>query len=108
MKKNSMLKWSAYYYKHEDDKKMSLDWFKYEDHWSQRYMFDRPMWNDEMMESMRLSNLNRHVWFTIRLELFSYKMSLDIRLKHIGNVYHGRKMEDVPKASPFRKRKEDA
>ena len=100
-----MLKWSAYYYKDEGDKKLSLDWFRYEDHWGQRYMFDHPMWPDDMMERMKERNANRHTWFKITLELFSYKMSLDIRLKHIGNVYHGRQMEDGPK--PLRKRKDN-
>ena len=102
------IKFDAYYYKDDSDKKMSLDWFKYEDHWSQRYMFDRAIYPEDMMERMKERNANRHTWFKISLEFFSYKMSLDIRLKHIGNVYHGRVLEDEPRALPKRKEKPNA
>lgn len=102
-----MLKFDYYHYKDENDTKLSLDWFVFEDHWFQRYMFDRPMWNDEMMETMKVNNEKRHKRFKIILNIFSHKFSLEIKLKHIGNVYHGRKMEDGPKPSPLKRKKTD-
>lgn len=99
-----MIKCDWYYYKDETDTKLSLDWFKYEDHWSQRYMFDRPMWEPDMMERIRVRNLARCKWFRISLNLFSFKVYIDIKLKHIGNVYQGRLLKDEPHVPEFVKR----
>jgi hypothetical protein len=101
-----MLKIDGYYYKEEDSPKLvlSLDWFKFDDHWTQRYMFDRPMWDDEMMERARIRNLARCRWLRISLNLFHYKVHLDIKLKHIGNLLHGRIVDDGPHVPNFVKR----
>ena len=104
-----MFKFEHYYYKEDGDPKiiLSLDWFVYEDRWSQRYMFDHPMWESDMMERMRISNLNRCEWFRMAFNLFGYKIYLDIKLKHVGNVYNGRQMEDGPKPSPLKRKREE-
>lgn len=106
-----MLRFQHYYYKDTGEEAerqpkllLSLDWFTYEDSWSQRYMFDRPMWNDEMMAVMKKSNEERCKWFTVRLNLFYYRISVDFKLKHIGNVYYGRVMKDIPEVPDFVRR----
>lgn len=101
-----MFKFDYYYHKDEEDEKLSLDWFVFEDHWFQRYLFDKPRHQPEDMERLRQKNLNRHKWFTIRLNIFSFKVNLDIRLKKIGNLYYGRMLEDSPKPSPRKRRKQ--
>lgn len=102
-----MFKFDSYYYKEEGAPRVlfSLDWFTFEDRWTQRYMFDRPMWKDDEMESIKLRNENRHKWFTIRLILMHYNVSLEIRRKKVGNLYYGRQMNDVPKPLPLRRKK---
>ena len=98
------IKFEHYFYKEDDAPKMvvSMDWFTFEDHWFQRYMFDRPMWKDEAdMERLRLRNLARCKWFRISLNLFHYKVHIDFKLKQVGNVYHGRIMEDAPHVPAF-------
>lgn len=102
-----MLKFDAYHYKEEDAPRLiiSLDWFFFEDHWSQRYLFEKAMFEPEMMERTRIRNENRHRRFKLTLDLFHYKLSVEVKLKHVGNVYYGRKMDDGPKKSPFRRKK---
>lgn len=104
-----MLKLDWYLYKEEDAPKLivSLDWFTFEDHWTQRYMFDRPMWNDEMMERAGKNNAARCKRFRISLNLFHLKVHLDIKLKHIGNVLRGRVMKDEPEVPAFVQRNRD-
>lgn len=102
-----MFKFDSYYYKDEDDLKMSLNWFIYEDVWFQRFLFDSPVYTPEKMFQMKEKNLNRCRWFTIRLNIFHFKVNIDIRLKKVGNVYYGRLMNDDPKPSPFKKDKEE-
>lgn len=101
-----MIKFDSYYYRDEEAPRLlvSLDWFKYEDHWFQRWMFDHPMWKEDDMERIRLVNLARCQWFKIALNLFHYKISIDIKLKHVGNLYHGRDMKDEPHVPEFVKR----
>ena len=101
-----MLQLDWYCYKEEDAPKLivSLDWFTFEDHWTQRYMFDHPMWPEDMMERAGKSNLARCKRFRISLNLFHLKMHLDIKLKHIGNVYRGRIMKDAPEVLNFVRR----
>jgi hypothetical protein len=103
-----MIKFDSYYYRDEDLPKIiiGLDWFEYEDRWRSRYMFERPKYDDEQMERLRLENLNRHSWFRIKLNLFHYHINLDFKLKHVGNVMHGRVMNDGP-WSIRNKRKKD-
>ena len=97
-----MLKLTHFYNKDEENPKLSLDWFVFEDHWSQRYLFDKPQFDDDMMECVRIRNLNRCSWFRISLNLFHYRIMLDLKLKHLGNVYYGRQMDDNPKPLPKR------
>ena len=101
-----MFKFGCYYYKEDGSPKVlfSLDWFYLEDHWTQRYIFDRPMWSEEDMERIKLKNENRHKWFTIRLTLMHYRFNLDLRGKKIGNLYNGRQLDDGPKSNPLRKK----
>jgi len=101
-----MLKFDYYRFKDEGDPKIiiTLDWYSYEDHWSQRYMFDRPMWDSEMMDRMKESNERRCKWFRIAFNIFHFKVNVDIKLKHIGNVYRGRVMNDGPEIPSFVKR----
>jgi hypothetical protein len=98
-----LIKFDFYRYKEEGDPKLlvSLDWYTYEDRWTQRYMFDRPMWPDDMMEQTKKNNENRCAWFRISFNLFHLKMFLDIKTKHVGNVYHGRVMKDEPYVPSF-------
>ncbi len=101
-----MLKFDAYRYKEEDAPKLivSLDWFFFEDHWTQRYMFDHAMWNPEDMVRIGIRNANRHRRFKLTLNLFHYKLSVEVKLKHVGNIYHGRKLDDAPHVPNFVKR----
>jgi hypothetical protein len=98
-----LIKFDFYKHKEEGDPKLlfSLDWYSYEDHWSQRYMFDRALYPDDMMERMKQSNENRCAWFRISFNLFHFKMFLDIKIKHVGNVYYGRVMKDEPEVPSF-------
>jgi hypothetical protein len=105
-------------YREEGDPKLiiSLDWFVYEDRWSQRYMMDRPMFNDEMMERIRVNNEKRCQRLRIAFNIFHLKININIKLKHVGNAYHGRVMKDEPrhrrvtihKVKALRKRGENA
>jgi hypothetical protein len=103
-----VIKFDHYYYKEDDQTKVffSLDWFVFEDRWTQRYMFDRPMWKDEEMEEIRLRNLNRHRWFTVRFNIMGYRIHFELRLNKIGNLYYGRQLDDNPKQSPLKRRKQ--
>jgi hypothetical protein len=101
------IRFDAYYYKDEpSDPKLivSLDWFSYEDWWHQRYLIDRPRYDEEKMEKLRIENLNRHRWFKIKINFFYYLISIEFRREKIGNVMRGRVMQDEPR--PLRKRKE--
>lgn len=105
--KKCMIKFDHCYYKEEDTPKIffSLDWFSFEDRWTQRYMFDRPMWKDDEMESIKLRNENRHKWFTIRLNVMNYHVNVEFKGKKVGNLNYGRQMNDIPKLSLLRKKK---
>ena len=100
-----MFKLNYFFYKDEEDKKISLDWFVYEDRWFNRFMFDKPRHDVASMELYRQWNLSRCKRFSIRLIILSLHIYLDIKLKKVGNMYYGRTIEDGPKPSP-RKRRE--
>ena len=102
-----MIKIDRYYYRDEEAPKIivSADWFIYEDRWHQRYLFDHPRYAEDEMQKKKLLNENRHRKFRISLNIFHYHIMIDFKLKKIGNIYHGRPMEDGPRPSP-RKRKQ--
>ena len=106
-----MVKLDHYYYKPSSEEEsvpkifFSLDWFAYEDRWTQRYLFSHPRFNEKEMKEIEERNLNRHKGFTVRLNLMNYHVHLDFKLAKVGNVYYGRVLRDVPKQSPFRRQK---
>ena len=84
----------------------SIDWMKVEDHWRQRYMFDRPRYSSEEMERHWINNKNRCQYFRISLKICSLTLFLDIKLKKVGNVYHGRLIDEEASAKRWKERKE--
>lgn len=105
-----MLKFQHYFYRDEDEAPkfiLSLDWYSFEDSWTQRFIFDRPCWNDEaMMERARLRNLARCKWFRVSFNIMHHHFHIDFKTKLVGNVYNGRQMDDGPKPIPSRKKRE--
>ena len=80
-----MLKLDWHFYKEDSAEKMvfSLDWFTFEDHWTQLYMFERPMWEPELLERARIRNNNRCKWFRISANVMHLKIYLDFKLKKV-------------------------
>ena len=97
---NYMIRLDGYFYKEDDAPKilLSLDWYRTEDYWRSRYFFDKPKYDEELMEKYRVENLNRYAWLRFRLNLFHYNINFEIRLNKVGNVMHGRVMNDIPRS----------
>lgn len=98
-----VFKFDAYYYKEKGEAKVlfSLNWYTCEDHWIQRFIFNKPLWSEDDMKRIGEQNANRYKWFTMSINIMHYIINLNIRLKKVGNVYYGRVLHDEPKESPF-------
>lgn len=110
---NRKIKFDYYFYRETGGEEaladprlfIHLDWFKFEDDWRQRYLFDKPRYNPEEMEKFRIRNENRHKWFKLELNICGFRMSVEIRLQKIGNVYHGRLIDEEVSVKRWQERK---
>ena len=82
---------------------LAVDWYTSEDRW---YMIERARYDEDIMEELRLKNLNRHRWFNIVINICSYTLHIEVKLNKVGLLYYGRFMHDGPRPNPFNRIKE--
>lgn len=95
----------CFYKEQPNGPNISIDWGTFEDHWWDRFTFDKPKYSDKKMEELKQRNVNRCRWAFIHFTFMQFNCILEFKLSRIGNIVHGRLMIDEPKKLKQKRRK---
>lgn len=98
-----LMRFYYHYYRDADRPKieLSFDCHLSQDFWHQRFLLGKPRYTPDKMAELKIRNSNRCEWLNLVFRCCGAYLSVAIRLRKIGNLLHGRIVDDEKDAQEW-------